>query len=110
MQDERSPEPATSTRTLFWRVTLALFPLLWCFGLISSLLMGCILSQALLKATAYALSGLAGWIVYLLIMRPSRSSFGVFFAGINIQAVANVAMLNPTRSPWPFPQMLAHGL
>lgn len=105
MGDNPPSDTKTSTRTAVWRFTLATPPLLWCFGFLFSLFMGCSAWEALLKATAYTLSGFGGWVVYLLIRRPSVFPFGVaILIGMNAQ------MLNPTRTPWPFHKMLAHGL
>jgi hypothetical protein len=105
MKDWSAPHPAIVNRTAIRRFTLALPPLLWCFGFVTSLLVGCSALEALLKATAYMLSGFGGWIVYPLIRSPSDFLFApVIITGIN------VPLLNPTRTPWPFPQMLAHGL
>jgi hypothetical protein len=105
MSDKPFSRTAKSDRTAIRRFTLALPPLLWCFGFVTSLLAGCSAPEALLKATAYMLSGFGGWIVYLLVRSPSDLLFApVLLTGIN------VTMLNPTRTPWPFPQMLAHGL
>ncbi len=105
MGDEQSPRTAMDTRPAILRFTLAVPPLLWCVGLLFSLFMGCDAPQALLKATAYILSGLGGWLVYLLIRRPSDFPFApAIFIGMNVQ------LLNPTRTPWPFASMLAHGL
>lgn len=105
MGDEQSLRTATDTRTAIVRFTLAVPPVLLCFGFLCSIVMGCNAPQALLKATAYTLSGLGGWLVYLLIRRPSDSLFApALLVGMNVQ------VLNPTRTPWPFAQMLAHGL
>lgn len=89
-----------------WRFTLVLPLLLWCLGFLTSFILGCSVPQALLKATAYALSGLAGWIVYLLTRRPSDIPVAVWA----FTASGNTQLLQPTKILWPFPGMLAHGL
>ena len=92
------------------RLTLVLGPMLWAFGVLLSLLAGVGCDQAVLKATAYALSGLIGWAVYLLLRKRSAWSWGeLFYAWIGA-AMINVSLLGPTRTPWPFSAMLAHGV
>jgi len=105
MGDQRSSQTPKSARTAIRRFTLVISPVLLGLGITISLLMGCSTSLALQKGTAYMLSGLGGWAVYLLIRRPSRLTLAPgTFVGMN------VSILNPTRTPWPFPEMLAHGL
>lgn len=105
MGDGSSRHAATATRTAIRRFTLVLPPLLMGLGFLGSLFMGCSAPQALLKATAYTLSGLGGWLAYALISSPSDFPLApAVLVGIN------VSMLNPTRTPGPFPNMLAHGL
>ncbi len=36
-------------------------------------------------------------------------SFGSVFP-VSYAAMGNLTLLGPTRTPWPFPEMLAHGL
>ena len=110
MNDKQYSDPVPDTWTIIWRLTLALPLLLWCMGFLFSLSDGCSTSQAIPKATAYTLSGLVGWLVYLFISRPTRWSFGVIFVGLNFPMILNLQMLNPTKTPWTFPEMLANGL
>ncbi len=98
------------TWTILWPLTLALPLLLWGMGVLFSLSDGCSRGQAIPKATAYMLSGLVGWLVYLFIRRPPRCTFGVIYAGLSFPMALNLQMLNPTRTPWTFPEMLASGL
>ena len=106
MNDKPSSYPETDTLTENWRFTLVLPLFLWCLGFLMSFILGCSVPQALLKATAYALSGLAGWMVYLLMRRPSDIPIVVWA----FTASGNTQLLKPTRTPWPFPEMLAQGL
>jgi hypothetical protein len=112
MNSKRISDAAATHRFLVI-MTLVLPPLLWGLGFLGSSLMGCEPSLARPKATAYALSGTAGWAVYLLIGQlgsPSILRPGYLPAVMPGFAMVNIPMLNPTRTPWPFPDMLAHGL
>jgi hypothetical protein len=105
MSDKQPSQPSKSYKTEIRRITLALPPLLWCLGFLSSLSRGCSIREALPRATAYTLSGFAGWLVYLRIWRSSDYPFfGFIIAG------CNAPMLGPTRTHFPFPKMLAIGL
>jgi hypothetical protein len=106
MIDKPSPNPAKDERTAFWRLTLILPPSLWCMGFcLSHFLSGCDIPLALSKATAYVLSGMGGWLVYLLIWKPSNPVFTPWkLMGMN------VPLLGQTVTSWPFSEMLAHGL
>ena len=110
MNDKQYSNPKPLTWTFIWRLTLALPLPLWCMGFLFSLFDGCSVSQAIPKATAYTLSGLVGLLVYFGISRPSRWSFGLLFVGLYLSMTANLQMLNPTRTLWTFPEMLANGL
>ncbi|WP_435020121.1 hypothetical protein TA3x_001658 [Tundrisphaera sp. TA3] len=109
MDGERRADPVAifpPLRVLTWSLPI----LLWGQGFLGSrFLMGCETPSALIKATAYALSGMAGWLAYLLINR-SRNPQTYWLNSFIGCAAANVSLLNPTRTPWPFLPMLAHGV
>jgi hypothetical protein len=81
---------------------LILFPLLWGLGFVFSRWQGCDTDLALSKATAYAISGFAGYLTFLLTSRLRRLTFFPFWA--------SPSMLGPTITPWPFWKMLGFGL
>jgi hypothetical protein len=100
-------EQVQITRGKIWLLNLVFPPFQWGVGFLLSLWDGCGTDQAVRKATAYTLSGLAGWLVYLLARRPSRWSFEVVHPALTLPMAMNVSMLWPTRTPWPFWEMLA---
>ena len=107
MNDKRDSDPVAQLRKAIRTLTLALPLLLWCMGFLLSLAGGCRPGQAVPKATAYAISGSVGWLIYLFIRRPSRGSFREIFAGLFASSIVCFSFLNP---PWTFPEMLADGL
>ena len=117
MNDQQSSDPVRRGWITIWRLTLALPLFLWCVGFLLSLLYGYSSGEAVPNATAYALSGLVGWLVYSFIVRPWRFlarssgwSIGVLYAGLHGPIVFNNSLLLPTRPPRTFPEMLVNGL
>lgn len=110
MRAKSPPHPVMPVRFAIWGVTLIIPPVLWCIGFLCSLSSGCSTPQALLKATVYALSALAGWTAYLLIRWPTETnrSDNFPFSPTLAMSLMNIPMLNPARDPLSFPQMLAH--
>jgi hypothetical protein len=103
MIDKPPSKPAKDGRITIRRYTLAVAPLLWCIGALSCYVRGCDETDTLLKTVTYTLSGLTGWLAYLLVWRPTnvsciRRSTWVFIQGVNY--------LQPTVPPWPFWRML----
>jgi hypothetical protein len=87
------------------RITLVVPLICWCIGFGFSLFNGNSVPQALPRATAFALSWLAGWTVFLLVRRPSdHPSTGA------TMIYGNVVVLQATSAPFSFLRMLAVSL
>ncbi|SIO46946.1 hypothetical protein SAMN05444166_5004 [Singulisphaera sp. GP187] len=111
MKANPSSLPAPATRTVIRQMTLVLPPLLWCMGFFLSIgFPGCHVSRAIMNATAYTLSGFAGWVVYRFVRRPSDASTTDLWMAFPFAANINITLLNPRIVHWPFREMLAHGL
>ena len=99
---EPSSKPGEDGRVAIRRFTLALAPLLLGLGCFTCHARGCDRADTLMKTVTYTLSGLAGWLAYLLAWRPSdarciRHAVYVMFG----------PYLQPTVPPWRFWRMLA---
>jgi hypothetical protein len=102
---EKPPTTADARRVL-WRLTLVMPPVQWGMGFLFALSGGLSTAEAATRATAVALSWFAGWAAYLLIARPLAGSS---FATIPL-SIVGISILRPTRTSWPLPDMLAHGV
>lgn len=86
---------------------------LWAFGLAASLVRGCDPESAQPRATAYALSWLAGWLVYCGVPgRPrSREDLGSGYRCLATGlGMVNSTMLEPKARSWPCREMLRFGV
>ena len=85
---------------------------LWAFGFPVSLVRGCDPGSAWPRATAFALSWLAGWLVYCGVLGwpRSREDLGVLVWGFAFTPGINLTMLEPKARPWPFAEMLRLGV
>lgn len=98
--------PPKDGRAAIRKLTLIMPPLVWGMAfLLSRFLHGCDTQLALTKATAYAISGTIGWLVYLLLWRPKGPRVGPL--SIIFQ---NPLYLGKTVTPQPFHEMLFFGV
>lgn len=99
-------QPTTAdVRRALWRLTLVMPPAMWGMGFLFALSDGLGTAESATRATVFTLSWLAGWAAYLLVARPLHFPIIGLMVGIG-----NASMLQPTRTPWPLPDMLAHGV
>jgi hypothetical protein len=107
MIDEPPSKPPKDGRVAIRRFTLALAPLLWCVGFFICHVRGCDETDTLLKTVTYTVSGLGGWLAYLLVWRPTDVRC---FRWVYVTTFTNHLYLQSTVPPWPFWRMLGYNL